>query len=220
MNAKYITVYCLLMLLVCLPMTLFSDDRLATTYASFDPDGFNNYKYVVDHNKALGFKKISLVPTYYYEHLNAIEDKYTPPIETIKACINYLIEKEFQIIYKPHIDPVRYLANYNIFLSDNASWRVNVTWRGFFDIDPVKSQYYEVIILPVLKCLKEIYKQKQEENSGQLPSIRVELGAELMNSMIHHGDKWMKVGFFEVAFYFMMLNILFWVFMAFWSLVF
>jgi len=190
---KNLFIFCTALLLIAFSNNSWSNDRLAITYASFDSNGFNNFKSVVAFYKALGFKRISLVPTYYHEHLNEIIDKQTPSINTIKACLTYLIENEFKIVYKPHIDPVKYMSNYDIFSSDNASWRVNVGWRGFFDIDPLgsKQSYYDVVILPILKCLQEIYEQKK--HTDQLAPVRLELGAELMNSMIRHGDNWHKV---------------------------
>ncbi len=173
------------------PIRLQSDDRLAITFASFDKTGFDNYKEIVARYKGVGFTRISMVPTYYHEHLNEIIDTQTPSIDTIKACLNYLIDNGIKVIYKPHIDPVKYLYTYDIWSSDNSSWRVNVPWRGFFDFDPIESRYYEIVILPVLKCLNDILSQKQHLNLDSF--MRLELGAELMNSMIRHGDKWVKI---------------------------
>ncbi len=193
MSSNKLFICYVFLLLISLDNNSLSNDRLAITYASFDSTGFNNFKSVVDFYKASGFRRISLVPTYYHEHLDEIIDKQTPLIATIKACLTYLIENEFKIVYKPHIDPVKYMPNYDIFSSDNASWRVNVGWRGFFDINPLgsKRSYYNVVILPILKCLKEIYEQKKRKD--RLAAVRLELGAELMNSMIRHGDNWYKV---------------------------
>lgn len=193
MLAKSSFFYCVLSLLVFLSHNVLPNDRLAITYASFDSTGFNNFKDIIDFYKNLGFKRISLVPTYYHEHLNEIIDEQTPSMNAIQACLTYLFENGFKIIYKPHIDPVKYMPNYDMFSSDNASWRVNVAWRGFFDFDPLAGEhsYYNIVILPVLKSLKEVYEQQKQNK--QLAPVRLELGSELMNSMIRHGDKWIQI---------------------------
>lgn len=191
MFTKYFLYYLALIFQIFLPHKLSSNDKLAVTYASFDSNGFDNYRKVLGQYKSFGFERISLVPTYHHEHFNQIIYQHTPSIDTIKACLRYLISSKIKVIYKPHIDPVRYMPNYDIFSSENSSWRVNVTWRGFFDFDPIASNYYEIVVLPVLRALKDIYEDLYK--IVQYPAVRFELGAELMNSLIRYGDKWGEV---------------------------
>ena len=190
-RAKRIYFLCLTMLLLCLPPKGWSNHRLAITYASFNVEDYNNYKSTIDRFYDLGFRKISLVPTYAHEYFNLIDDRCTPHKDTIKACIQYILCKGMGLIYKPHIDPTRYMwGSCDQSNNNNPSWRKGVSWRAFFDIDPIESQYYEVIIQPALASLKEILESNTVRSSS---SVRLELGAELMNSMIRYGHQWEKV---------------------------
>lgn len=185
----HIKLLCCLLISCSISMDTFANDKLAITYASFNAADYDNYKSDIETFRSIGFQRISLVPTYYHENIHEIILTATPPAAMIGNCLDYLIANDIDIIYKPHIDPVKYLYTYDVFESDNSSWRVNVPWRGFFDMDPVIAGYYENIVKPVLASLAEIYKKIPNSAS----TVRIEIGTEMMNSIIRYGDKWIEV---------------------------
>lgn len=180
----------LLVIAVLLSAPGAADDRLLVTYASFNADGYDDCEAAIDGYRSIGFRGVSFVPTYYHEHLGEIRADATPSAATIEKCIEHALDSGFRVVYKPHVDPVRYLYGYDAFASDNASWRVNVTWRGFFDFDPVAGQYDEVVIFPALEALKNIHARRRDAPAA---AVRFELGAELMNSTIRHGAGWVEL---------------------------
>ena len=92
---------------------------------------------------------------------------------------------------KPHLDPPLYRPGFNAFASENTSWRVHCAWRGFFDVDPMSDDYRTGIVFGSLRMLKTVFDAKgASAGLGGAAPIRLELGAELMNSVVYGPERW------------------------------
>jgi hypothetical protein len=91
------------------------------------------------------------------------------------------------VVIKPHLDPPLYQSGFDPFRSENDSWRVHCPWRGFFDVDPMSDAYRKGIVFASLQALKEAF-----DRLGAPPAapVRLELGAELMNSVVYGPERW------------------------------
>ena len=141
----------------------------------------------LDAYKALGFRVIAFVPTYAYVGLNKIDLGSGPDDAELGSAVAAALGDGFQVVIKPHLDPPAYQAGFDQFQSENASWRVACPWRGFFDLDPMTDAYREGVVFGALRMLKEVL---DRPGVGAGKPVRLELGVELMNSMVYGPEKW------------------------------
>ena len=137
--------------------------------------------------KAIGFQIVSFVPTYAYVGLNKVDLDSGPDTAELGRSVEEALRNGFQVVIKPHLDPPAYQPKFDPFKSDNHSWRVMCPWRGFYDLDPMATDYREGIVFAMLKML-----QKTLDSAGDAAPtpIRLEIGAELMNSVVYTPERW------------------------------
>ena len=141
--------------------------------------------------RAEGFRMVSFVPTYAYVGLNRIDTGNGPTYEELRSAITLALRSGLAVVLKPHLDPPLYEPGNDPFTSENHSWRANTPWRGFFDVDPMSSAYREGIIMRSLRMLSEVF-DSLKGKEGILP-VRLELGAELMNSVVSYPGEWERL---------------------------
>jgi hypothetical protein len=137
--------------------------------------------------KAIGFPMVSFVPTYAYVGLDKIDLAAGPDASELGAAVEAALRAGFTVVIKPHLDPPAYQPGFDPFKSDNHSWRVMCPWRGFYDLDPMTADYREGVVFGALRMLKDVIDHVGA--STALP-IRLEVGAELMNSVVYTPERW------------------------------
>jgi hypothetical protein len=141
----------------------------------------------LDAYKAIGFQIVALIPTYAYVGLNKIDLASGPDATELGAAVEAALGDGFQVVIKPHLDPPAYQAGFDQLQSENASWRVACPWRGFFDLDPMTDAYREGVVFGALRMLKEVLGKPV---AASAKPVRLELGVELMNSVVYGPEKW------------------------------
>jgi hypothetical protein len=139
--------------------------------------------------KAIGFQMVAFVPNYAYVGLDRIDAASGPDSAELGAAISAALQAGFSVVLKPHLDPPAYQSGFDMFQSDNHSWRVACPWRGFFDLDPMSAAYREGIVFAMLRTLADVTKTM----SAPFPPVRLEIGAELMNSEVYSPDRWVDL---------------------------
>jgi hypothetical protein len=139
--------------------------------------------------KEIGFRVVSLVPTFAYEGLNRIDLGSGPDPAEVAGTVEAATRAGFAVVIKPHLDPPLYRPAFNAFRSENHSWRVHCPWRGFFDLDPMTDDYRTGIVFGSLRAVKMAFDKLGAAAVAGRP-IRLELGAELMNSMVYGPERW------------------------------
>jgi hypothetical protein len=137
--------------------------------------------------KAIGFPIVSFVPTYAYVGLDKIDTAAGPDAAELGAAVEGALRAGFTVVVKPHLDPPAYQPGFDPFKSENHSWRVMCPWRGFYDIDPMAPDYREGVVLDLLRMLKDAIERAGA--AAPMP-VRLEVGAELMNSVVHTPERW------------------------------
>ena len=140
--------------------------------------------------KAIGFQIVSFVPTYAYVGLDKIDVAAGPGAAELGAAVEAALRAGFSVVIKPHLDPPAYQPGFDPFKSDNDSWRVMCPWRGFYDIDPMAADYREGVVFATLRMLEDVL-----ERAGSAASVpvRLEVGAELMNSVVYTPERWVEL---------------------------
>jgi hypothetical protein len=161
---------------------------LGVTYSGWR-GGFTNHAAKLATFKKLGFPVVSFVPSYSYVDLNEIDLASAPPPEELGAAVEAALRGGFQVVVKPHLNPPMYQPGFDSFGGDNHSWRAQCGWRGFFDIDPMTPDYREGVILSTLRTLKGVF----ERAGDPAVPVRLELGVELMNSVVEFPDRWERL---------------------------
>ncbi len=133
-----------------------------------------------------GFKLVSFVPTYPYIDLNRIDFAGGPSWKNLEDATTLALYSGFTVVLKPHLDPASYITGYTPPEEVAHSWRMDCGWRGYFDVDPMTKDYREGLVLKSLETLKRAL----ERQKGPVPPIRLELGAELMNSTVYFPQSW------------------------------
>jgi hypothetical protein len=159
---------------------------LGVTYDGWRGE-FKNASRKLDTFKALGFRMVAFVPTYAYVGLDKIDLASGPDAGELGDAVATALADGFSVVVKPHLDPPAYQPGFDQFQSENGSWRVACPWRGFFDVDPMSAPYREGVVFAALRMLKEVL-QRPGAAPGQ--PIRLELGVELMNSVVYGAEKW------------------------------
>ncbi len=140
--------------------------------------------------KEIGFKVISFVPTYAYDGLDHIDLGSGPDQAELGEAVGAALRAGFSVVVKPHLDPPLYGPGFDPWKSENHSWRVHCPWRGFFDVDPMSASYREGIVFGSLRAIKGAF-----DRLGALAAqpVRLEVGAELMNSVVYTPERWEAV---------------------------
>jgi hypothetical protein len=159
---------------------------LGVTYAGWRGD-FKQAPRKLDAFKAIGFRIVAFVPTYAYVGLDKIDLASGPDAAELGEAVAAALADGFAVVIKPHLDPPAYQPGFDQFQSENGSWRVACPWRGFFDVDPMAAAYREGIVFGALRMLKEILARP---GAASTQPVRLELGVELMNSVVYSPDKW------------------------------
>jgi hypothetical protein len=162
---------------------------LGVSYGGWRGD-FKDAARKLETYKALGFRMIAFVPTYAYVGLDKIDLSSGPDAVELTSAVAAALADGFQVVVKPHLDPPAYQSGFDQLKSENASWRVACPWRGFFDLDPMTAPYREGVVFGALRMLKEVLDQPAAANAKP---VRLELGVELMNSMVYGPEKWERL---------------------------
>jgi hypothetical protein len=142
--------------------------------------------------KGVGFRIVSFVPTFAYVGLNRIDLGSGPDAAELAAAIEAAARAGLAVVIKPHLDPPIYgpKSEGSPFQSENHSWRVHCPWRGFFDLDPMTDDYRKGVVFGSLSAIR-IASDKLGP-SIHAP-VRLELGAELMNSVVYGPERWLQL---------------------------
>jgi hypothetical protein len=142
--------------------------------------------------REVGFAIVTFIPAYAYVGRNRIDLDAGPTTDEVAAAIELALRGRWQVVIKPHLEPPLYRPGYDRATSDNQSWRAECGWRGFFDVDPMIADYREGIVFSALRALKQAFDKLAASDDVAAP-VRLELGAELMNSMVEFPDRWEKL---------------------------
>jgi hypothetical protein len=158
---------------------------LGVTYSGWR-GGFTGHEAKLATFKKLGFPMVSFVPSYSYVGLNKIDLGSGPTAAELGAAVEAALRGGFQVVVKPHLNPPAFQPGFDQWNGDNFSWRAQCPWRGFFDLDPMAAPYREGVILESLRMLKAVF-----DRLGDSPAqVRLELGVELMNSIVEFPERW------------------------------
>jgi hypothetical protein len=141
--------------------------------------------------KEIGFRIVSFVPTYGYAGLDKIDLSTGPDAAELAGAIEAAARAGFGVVVKPHLDPLLYSPGFDGFHSENDSWRVHCPWRGYFDVDPMSDDYRQGIVFASLGAIKAAL-DKLGPSAAAGP-VRLELGAELMNSTVYTPERWVEL---------------------------
>ncbi len=164
---------------------------LGISWPTWSTKGYDNPKPFIKKLKALGFQQVILVPTYTYTGLNRIDFTHAPSWDKQQKLITLLLQENFTVVYKAHLDAPLYQPGFDIHQSDNISWRANCGWRGFFDVDPMSESYHDALIRPALTMIGKAYAALIKPKEAK--PLRFHLGAELMNSVVYHPQRWLSL---------------------------
>jgi hypothetical protein len=138
--------------------------------------------------KALGFRQVSLVPAYPYAGLNKIDFSKGPDSDELENAAALALSSGFILVLKPHLDPPAYFPGYDPYGGDEHTWRADCPWRGYFDVDPMSDDYRGLIRNSLSVLAEAIGRQK-----GPVPPVRLELGVELMDSVVAFPQRWVEL---------------------------
>jgi len=141
----------------------------------------------LDALRAIGFPLVAFIPTYAYVGLDKIDLTSGPDATELGAAVEAALRRGFTVVIKPHLDPPAYHHGFDPFRSDNGSWRVGCPWRGFFDLDPMSDDYRNGVVFGALRMLKDVLARAY---AAPAKPIRLELGVELMNSVVYGPERW------------------------------
>jgi hypothetical protein len=163
---------------------------LGVTYSGWR-GGFADAPRRLEAWKTLGFPLVSFVPAYAYVDLDRIDLASGPTWQELGAAVEAALRGKFQVVLKPHLDPAVYQPGFDQFTAEGSSWRLGCPWRGFFDLDPTSADYREGVIFGSLRMLRAVL-----DRLGAMPGlapVRLELGVELMNSVVARPERWERL---------------------------
>jgi len=139
--------------------------------------------------KEIGFQIVSFVPTYAYAGLNKVDAATGPDEAELGRAVEAAERAGFRVVIKPHLDPLLYSPGFDGFKSENDSWRAHCPWRGFFDLDPMTADYREGVVFAALRAVKTAV----DALGAAATPVRLEVGAELMNSTVYTPERWVEL---------------------------
>jgi hypothetical protein len=162
---------------------------LGVTYTGWKGE-YNNADRRLATFKEIGFRIVSFVPTYGYSGHNKIDLRSGPDAAELAKAVEAATRMGFAVVLKPHLDPLVYSPGFEGLRSENDSWRVYCPWRGFFDLDPMSDNYRDGVVFASLRAVRTAI-----DSLGAAPAVpvRLELGAELMNSMVYAPERWVEL---------------------------
>lgn len=166
---------------------------LGVSWPAFSPGGYEGAEAHAERLHQLGFELVCLVPTYTYPGLDRIDFSTAPTFQGLEKAVEGLKKRGFQVVLKPHLDPPKYQPGFDPFDNPNRSWRANCDWRGFFDLDPRCPDYADKILGRTLDVLQRVLGPKTGSDSTFDKPIRLEIGSELMNSIVYDPRAWLEL---------------------------
>jgi hypothetical protein len=142
---------------------------------------------------AAGFTLVTFIPAYAYVGRNKIDLASGPTADELGAAVALALAQGRQVVIKPHLEPAMHRPGYQRARSDNHSWRAECGWRGFFDVDPMTADYREGVVLAQLRMLEQALKRLDAAGKPRPAPVRLDLGAELMNSIVEFPDRWERL---------------------------
>jgi hypothetical protein len=161
---------------------------LGVTYSGWR-GGFRDHDKKLATLREIGFPLVSFVPSYAYVDLNRIDLTSGPDADELGAAVEAALRAGFLVVIKPHLNPPAFQPGFDSFHGDNHSWRAQCPWRGFFDLDPMSADYREGIVLASLRMLKAVF----DRTGPPAAPVRVELGVELMDSVVQFPEQWERL---------------------------
>jgi hypothetical protein len=150
--------------------------------------GFSGAATRLEELKTLGFRQVSLVPSYPYSGLNKVDFAKGPDEDEVANAAALALNSGFTLVVKPHLDPPAYFPGYDAYGGDQHTWRSDCPWRGFFDVDPMSADYQELIRVSLDSISRALARQR-----GPVPPVRLELGVELMDSVVAAPERWLEL---------------------------
>lgn len=150
--------------------------------------GFSDAAARLEQLKALGFRQVSLVPEYPYAGLDRIDFSKGPDSDEVGSAAALALSSGFSVVLKPQLDPPAYFPGFDPYGGDEHSWRADCPWRGFFDVDPMSEAYRGLIRTSLGEIELALSRQK-----GPVPPVRLELGVELMDSVVAAPERWVQL---------------------------
>ena len=146
----------------------------------------------LDRMRGAGFPAVAFVPNYPYVGLNRIDFAAAPGFDELGAAVEAALRRGMSVVVKPHLEPAMYSPGFDSLKSEEHGWRIRTSWRGFFDVDPMSVDYREGLILPTLAMLKKTLSRLDSDPAftGKMTPIRLELGTELMDSVVYQPERW------------------------------
>lgn len=166
---------------------------LGVSWSAYSPEGYGDLDKQLHRYEQAGFRMVTMVPTYTYGGYNSIDFSKAPTWEGQKAAMVALLRGGYHVVYKPHLDPPLYQPGFQMLESDNHSWRAGCPWRGYFDVDPMTPDYRDKIVLRGLQLVKDAFASLNAEEQKAAHPVRVELGSELMNSVVYAPERWVAL---------------------------
>jgi hypothetical protein len=154
--------------------------------------GFADATQRLETFRRVGFPMVTFIPAYAYVARNKIDLASGPTAEELGQAVELALRAGQQVVIKPHLEPLLYRPGYQRATSDNHSWRAECGWRGFFDVDPMTADYREGVVLAGLRMLKDVFQRGGAEVTSPGP-VRLEPGAEPMNSVVEFPDGWERL---------------------------
>jgi hypothetical protein len=148
--------------------------------------GFADAEQRLARFRAVGFPIVTFIPAYAYVGRNRIDLTSGPTGDELAAAVALALRDGRAVVLKPHLEAPVLSPGYRRADSDNQSWRAECGWRGFFDLDPMTADYREGVVLAALRMLK----QALAGVDPGAPPVRLELGAELMDSIVAFPERW------------------------------
>ncbi|MEK6543827.1 MAG: hypothetical protein AABZ44_05275 [Elusimicrobiota bacterium] len=166
---------------------------LGVSYPAWSPDGFAAADVYLEQAKTAGFRSIAFVPTYTYSGFNIVDLSKGPKWTDYEKALETALSRGFAVVLKPHLDPKKYQPGFDQAASSDHSWRVGCPWRGYFDIDPMNEDYREKVIGTHLQMIAAVLHRLDAKGVKSAGDIRLDLGAELMNSMVYQPQQWVAL---------------------------
>ncbi|MFW6086560.1 MAG: hypothetical protein ACODAG_05090 [Myxococcota bacterium] len=166
-----------------------SGPRLGVSWPAFHAGDYTHPKQHLERLHRVGFRVVTLVPTYGYVGLNDVDHRNAPSFEDQANAIATALEMGLKVVVKPHLDPPLYQPGFDAFRTTNPSWRAHCPWRGYFDVDPASDAYLRGLMMPTLEAIERAL----DRAGSDAAPVRLDLGSELMNSTVHQPGRWAEL---------------------------
>lgn len=162
---------------------------IGVSWPAWHPADYDKPREQATRFAGAGFDLVALVPTYTYRGLNDIDFSTAPSFESLTHAMSAVFAEGLGVVLKPHLDPQMYQPGFDPLSTDSMSWRTNCPWRGYFDVDPMSDGYRAKVLERSVLAIKSALKRHP---NAKLP-VRLDLGAELMNSIVYAPQRWVEL---------------------------